>query len=326
MLPSTTAFSEPDMDRLTLAPFAPQPSAFGQHAERMPPYSATPCLPTPLPSSVLGHPQMPPMPASSGVPVNSLPCSLDIPRPDPETLMLWHVASIPTRSTGLIGIPTVPGAGDGAFPSRERAARRDHHAATAHNALVGGPGAASRRSLLEARAGARAAQGGWVLDGGRSARAPAHGHARPDIRSFAPPASPGPCSPPASSPFGRWFDDTPAYANGARDEHPRKAAWAQDESQREIARRTPRRRGAALPPAGEPSASERGTYADAEARDRAFVAGVGLKRRKPIHATHKHVCPLCRRAFNRPSGLRVHEYSHIGHRRTSLLPPCCTVH
>jgi hypothetical protein len=310
MLPSTTAFSEPDMDRLTLAPFAPQPSAFGQHAKQMPPSSAAPCLPSPRSSPVLGHPQMPTR-TSAGAPAESPPCSLDILRLDPEMPMLWHFAPIPTRSTGPARIPAVPRAGDGAFPARGRTARHDHHEATGHNALVDGPGAAPRRSLLE---------------GARSDRAAAHGHARPDIRSFAPPASPEPRSSPASSSFGRWFDNTPAYANGAQEEHLRKAVWAQDDSQRETARRTPRRRRGALPPAGEASASERGTYADADARDRAFVAGVGVKRRKPIHATHKHVCPLCRRTFNRPSGLRVHEYSHIGHRRTSLLPPCCTVH
>jgi hypothetical protein len=325
MLPSPTALLEPDIDLLTLAPFAPQSSAFGQHGEQMPPSSAAPYLPTPWPSPVLGQPQMPTR-AFSGAPANSPSCSLDILRPDPETPMLWHVAPIPTRSTGSPWIPRVPGAGDGTSPARGWAARRDRHAAPGHNALVGGPGAAPRRPLLGSRAGASAEQGGWVLDGAHSARAAAHGHARPDIRSFAPPASPGSYSPPVSSPFGRQFDGTPAYANGAQDEHPRKAVWAQDESQRETARRTPRRRRGALPPAGEPSASERCAYADAEARDRAFVAGVGVKRRKPIPATHNHVCPLCRRAFNRPSGLRVHEYSHIGHRRTSLLPPCCTVH
>jgi hypothetical protein len=263
--------------------------------------------------------------ASTGLP----PCSFDILRPDPQTLTLRHIASSPTRWTA---IPAVPNADGNALPARVRASRREYYA-PGHNASVDGLGAALRppppeaagqhtfalpaalagsAPLLEAHAGASAVQGGWQLNGRH--------RARPDLRSFAPSARP--CSPPASSPSsGGRSDDAP---HGVRDEHARKAARAQAEFEREVERRAPPRRRAAHAAAGPSSAPERGAGAadvDADARDRAFLAGVPAKRRKPSDANRKHICPRCSRAFNRPSSLRVHGHKHTGHRRMSLLPP-----
>jgi hypothetical protein len=98
-----------------------------------------------------------------------------------------------------------------------------------------------------------------------------------------------------------------------------RAAQAQAEFEREVARGTAARRHAAkLAPAILTFVLESGVSpTDVNARVRASTSGINW--REPCGTIRHYTCPLCGRSFDRPSGLHVHGRKHTGHRRTRLL-------